>query len=1119
MPGALDFAPRRHLFLTLVALYSLSALSLWGCSPNKVPSIQQVTFVENTDDTGGPYVVYADVRPGDGPTQATLFVSPDGPEAFLPALCLAPPTLDLSRTSPDAQPPAERVDAGVVSDGGLDGGAVEDGGLGDGGPEDAGLPDAQVEEPSDGAVESGLPTCYRISMSRQGDRFEGRIQGPPFLPGTRLFYFIEVRDTNGDRARWPSSAPNAPATVLIGPAGRAPDVDAITPQRGPSIGGTRVWVKGSGFSLDTEIRFGATVGSELEIISPHLMSVVTPPGQQGAVDVFVARQGLTTTLPGAFTYEPPPVLLSAVPREGPTLGGTLVMLTGEALGEEGRVLFGGAEASAVRRIDDTRMLAESPPQPAGVYDIEWVAADGQRSRLSGAFTYWPPPEIEALQPETGPDLGGTPMQIIGRDFRAPAVVLLDERPASDVVVSPDGRQLSCITPAGVAGIIDVTVINPDGQFDVAPTSFRYVGPPMIETLDTPVLARCGPTEVVLTGANFEPGAQFLFNGVPAEVIEIDPDGMSALLRVPPGPPGPVRVEVVNPDGRRARVDNLAEYGVRPIITDIDVTTHPIWGGTVTQIEGGDLEAGARVFFDGVAAESVIPVTTGCDALLRVVVPPGEAGPADVLVVNPDGGEAGRAEGIEYIAPALRPDEGLTPGYTNVELTGVDLRAGLDVRIGGQRPRALTQLSEERWLLTTPTGVRGGAEISVFNVDRRGARIAGGFTYRAFDDDGDARFEPEGDCNDVLTADIDADGFTDLVVANGSVGMVGRIEQPPTVHYGRADGRFESVTLAREGNGMNVSLGDVEGDGDLDLFVANLSSASNSFFRNEGGRFQPDNSIPVGGPSYDAALVDIDGDGDVDIFLANTGDPENANVDGPETLLLNNGRGIFDQNISDQVYFSRGDVHDHDVEFGDVDGDGLPDAVLVVDNLSDAFRTAENRLLVSRDVPGNLSFRPSPFNSLLGDWLHAEMADIDSDGDLDVLLPQDYIEGLSLPDQPALGIFLNDGTGQFEPAHERNQGLPLIPAFETVSVDLDDDGDLDILVGGYGLLFQDGQIDAVNSFILLNDGTANFFDGSDALVGQTPVATADFAVLDVDGDGDADLFECAARRRSRIWLRD
>ena len=80
----------------------------------------------------------------------------------------------------------------------------------------------------------------------------------------------------------------------------------------------------------------------------------------------------------------------------------------------------------------------------------------------------------------------------------------------------------------------------------------------------------------------------------------------------------------------------------------------------------------------------------------------------------------------------------------------------------------------------------------------------------------------------------------------------------------------------------VSLGDVDGDGDIDAFVAN--NGANTVWLNDGGGTFADSGQLLGdSDSYDISLGDIDGDYDMDAFVANGGF---------NRVWLNNGSGTF-----------------------------------------------------------------------------------------------------------------------------------------------------------------------------------------------------------------------------------
>ena len=129
---------------------------------------------------------------------------------------------------------------------------------------------------------------------------------------------------------------------------------------------------------------------------------------------------------------------------------------------------------------------------------------------------------------------------------------------------------------------------------------------------------------------------------------------------------------------------------------------------------------------------------------------------------------------------------------------------------------------------------------------------------------------------VVAGDIDDDGDQDLYVAND--------DTPNFLLLNQGDGTFDEVgelagvALSEEGvpqAGMGTDMADFDGDGRLDLFVTNLSEEMNELYRNEGdGTFSNATfSSGVGPPSlpllgFGTFFFDADQDGDLDLFVAN-----------------------------------------------------------------------------------------------------------------------------------------------------------------------------------------------------------------------------------------------------------
>lgn len=194
----------------------------------------------------------------------------------------------------------------------------------------------------------------------------------------------------------------------------------------------------------------------------------------------------------------------------------------------------------------------------------------------------------------------------------------------------------------------------------------------------------------------------------------------------------------------------------------------------------------------------------------------------------------------------------------------------------------------------------------------------------------------------LAADFNGDQRLDLYVANDSVENRLWTQDEP--------GRFTDATLmsgtgvnsnGMSEAGMGLAAGDVDGDGDLDLFVTNLDEESNTLYRNDGEWFT-DVTARAGldAPSrpwvgFGVAMEDFDLDGDLDIAVANghiihniDRYHEERSWAQPMSLYENDGTGRFDE-ANHQLGALREDRFvGRALLPGDLDGDGDSDLVLI-----------------------------------------------------------------------------------------------------------------------------------------------------------------------------------------------
>lgn len=186
---------------------------------------------------------------------------------------------------------------------------------------------------------------------------------------------------------------------------------------------------------------------------------------------------------------------------------------------------------------------------------------------------------------------------------------------------------------------------------------------------------------------------------------------------------------------------------------------------------------------------------------------------------------------------------------------------------------------------------------------------------------------------VVIADVNGDGFPDVIVANQCMTKFSCSNGGVSVLLGKGDGTLQTASNYNSGgyDALSVAIGDVNGDARPDIVVTSVCSQSNNcvdgivgvLLGNSNGTFKPPMTYSTGGYGASSVTIgDVNGDRMPDLVVDNICKTSTGCTNGGIDLLLGNGGGTFQTPL---VYSSDGN-NASSVALGDLNGDAKPDIV-------------------------------------------------------------------------------------------------------------------------------------------------------------------------------------------------
>ena len=480
----------------------------------------------------------------------------------------------------------------------------------------------------------------------------------------------------------------------------APAVTGISPAAGPTDGGTRVTITGTGFTDATLVNFGPNAATSVVVELGDPDHGHEPCGHgHGGRDGDRPWRHLDERAGGRVHLHDGGERESGRRADGRRHRGND---HGDGLHGATVVDFGPNAASGVAvNAAGTQITATSPAGTGTVHVT--VTGPGGTTTTSPAdeFTYM---EVTGVSPAAGPVAGGTHVTITGTGFTG--ATRCSSAPApSAFTINTAGTQITLTSPAGT-GTVDITVTGPGGTTVPSPADeFTFLAAPAVTGVSPAAGPTSGGTRVTITGTSFTDATNVEFGtnaGTSVEVLSA-----TQIAATSPVGSGTVDVVVTGPGGVStiAPTDEFTYMAV----TGVSPAEGPTSGGTPVTITGTGF-TGATVVNFGTSAATNVDVVS---AMQILATSPAGTGTVNVTVTGPGGTTAtSAADQFTYMSvTGVSPATGSLAGGTAVTITGTGFTGVTQVNFGPALATSVVVVSATKITATSPAGT-GTVDVTV-----------------------------------------------------------------------------------------------------------------------------------------------------------------------------------------------------------------------------------------------------------------------------------------------------------------------------------------------------------------------------------------------------------------------